>query len=60
MELAKNELSLILELVGMYACDLDEALRKSENALEPPTVLEKRLEEADALYRKVFQEIYGK
>ena len=60
MELAKNELSLILELVGTYACDLDEALRKSETALEPPTALEKRLEEADALYQKVFQEIYGK
>lgn len=59
-ELNKSELSLLVELVGNYARDLDEALRGSENALEKSTAFEKRLEEANALYQKLFQEVYGK
>ena len=60
VELNKKELSLLVELVGNYARDLDEALRGSENALEEPTVLKERLEEATNLYQKVFNEVYGK
>lgn len=59
-ELNKSELSLLIELVGNYARDLDEALCGSQDALEKPTALAKRYDEAEALYQKLFQEVYGK
>ena len=61
MELTKNELSIISELVGNYARDLlDKAIDEINNGPEEPSDLKARLEQAVTLYRKVLNEIHGK
>jgi len=59
-ELSNKELLLLIQLVGNYVMHLDETVRGSEGAYEKPTVLKERLDEAEALYQKLFQEVYGK